>query len=292
MFRYIRQSFAVQGHSAASLAIFLSIMGETGNHLPPLTVNLEQSSQESAFSGEETLNLVSRLLDSKLDKKFSEFQRGLELNELATDSQIKKLKTEARASNSFQFKGNKLQFEFNSSLLDSINTASASLLEGNLARVNQELENAKTLLSKRNKAIRFADKSPAGWTAVEEYESDELADDSEDEKKLRSAERRALSKLRAGKQIVVLLRSAPSSLKSHFMLPGVIVLLVSLFVLSNFLSSPFEVISHFEAENHSLLINASPVNLKWVRLSSVLFLRWLLIPCQFQFNPVGRKGLS
>ena len=200
MFWYIRHSFAVQGHSTASLAIFLSIMGETGNDLPPLTVNLEQSSQESAFSGEETLNLVARLLDSRLDKKFSEFQRGLEQKELATDSQIKKLKTEAKAANSFQFKGNKLQFEFNSSLLDSINSASASLLEGNLTRVNQELENAKTLLSKRNKAIRFADKSPAGWTAVEEYESDELADDSEDEKKLRSAERRALSKLRARKQ--------------------------------------------------------------------------------------------
>ena len=71
-------------------------MGETGNHLPPLTVNLEQSSQESAFSGEETLNLVAHFLDSKLDKKFSEFQRGLELKELATDSQIK--------NNSFQFR--------------------------------------------------------------------------------------------------------------------------------------------------------------------------------------------
>ena len=77
-----------------------------------------------------------------------------------------------------------MQFEFNSSLLDSINSASASLLEGNLNRVNQDLENAKTLLNKRNKAIRFAVKSSAGWTAVEEYESDELADDSEDEKKL------------------------------------------------------------------------------------------------------------
>ena len=66
--------------------------------------------------------------------------------------------------------------------------------------VNQELENAKTLLKKRNKSIRFADKSPAGWSAVEEYESDELADDSEDEKKLMSAERRALIKLRSRKQ--------------------------------------------------------------------------------------------
>ncbi|KAJ7373013.1 hypothetical protein OS493_015485 [Desmophyllum pertusum] len=40
------------------------------------------------------------------------------------------------------------------------------------------------------------DKSPAGWAAVEEYESDDLADDSEDEKKLRAAERRALSRIK------------------------------------------------------------------------------------------------
>ena len=46
----------------------------------------------------------------------------------------------------------------------------------------------------------FADKSPTGWTAVVEYESGDLADDSEDEKGLRSAERRALSKLRSPKQ--------------------------------------------------------------------------------------------
>ena len=75
--------------------------GWNGQWSSTLTVNLEQSSQESAFTGEETLNLVDRLLDSKLDKKLSEFQRGLELKELSTDSQIKKLKTEAKASNSF-----------------------------------------------------------------------------------------------------------------------------------------------------------------------------------------------
>ena len=44
--------------------------------------------------------------------------------------------------------------------------------------------------------IRFADKSPAGWAAVEEYESDKLAENSEDEKKLRAAERRALTKIK------------------------------------------------------------------------------------------------
>ena len=57
----------------------------------------------------------------------------------------------------------------------------------------------KSLIAKRNKLFRFVDKSPANWTAVEEYESDELADDSEDEKKLCSAERRALVKIREKK---------------------------------------------------------------------------------------------
>ena len=175
-------------------------MGETGSDLPQFNLNSVDSNRESGLSGEETVNLISRLLDSKLDKKFTEFQRGLEQKDLVTTSQIEKLKTEAKAANSFQFKGNKLQFEFNSTLLDSIDSASAHLLEGNLTGVNQELENAKTLLKKRNKSIRFADTSPAGWSAVEEYESDELADDSEDEKKLRSAERRALTKLRSRKQ--------------------------------------------------------------------------------------------
>ena len=44
--------------------------------------------------------------------------------------------------------------------------------------------------------IRFADSSPAGWAAVEEYESDELAENSEDKKKLRAAGQLALTKIK------------------------------------------------------------------------------------------------
>ncbi|KAK3746434.1 hypothetical protein QZH41_002690 [Actinostola sp. cb2023] len=103
--------------------------------------------------------------DSKLDSKFEEFKRKFSQQESASQSEIKKLKLETKAVSSFKHKGNRLQYEFNVNLLGVIEQASSNLLE-----------------------------------AVEEYESDDLADDSEDEKKLRSAEKRALSKIKTKKQ--------------------------------------------------------------------------------------------
>ena len=44
---------------------------------------------------------------------------------------------------------------------------------------------------KRIKAIKIADKSDYGWATVTEYLSDELASDTEDEKRLYRSEKRA-----------------------------------------------------------------------------------------------------
>ena len=138
--------------------------------------------------------------DTKFDRTFPAFIRDLDEKEAATQSQLKKLKTETKASSSFNFKGNKVQYEFGSSLLEVIDGVVDKISRGNLSAANSELERVKSLIAKLNKLVRFSDKSPASWTAIEGYESDELADDSEDEKKLHSAERRALVTIREKKR--------------------------------------------------------------------------------------------
>ena len=82
----------IQGHLTASRYRSLGTDFSQSNIAGPVI------GQESGLSGEETVGLISRLLDSKLDKKFADFKRALEQKELSPNSQIKKFKTEAKAS--------------------------------------------------------------------------------------------------------------------------------------------------------------------------------------------------
>ena len=84
-----------------------------------------------------------------------------------------------------KFKGNRKQFELNS-LLNSILTQIEGSVE-NPSKVLKFVAEGEQVIKERQKLIKVADKNREGCLVVQEYESDDLASDSEDEKKLRKA---------------------------------------------------------------------------------------------------------
>ena len=64
-----------------------------------------------------------------------------------------------------------------------------------LQRAKEALEKGLKLLSRRQKLIKIADRLEYGWDVVEEYEEDEVAADSDDEKRLAKAEKAAEKKV-------------------------------------------------------------------------------------------------
>ena len=102
-----------------------------------------------------------------------------------------------------KYEGNQKQFELNAELdtiLGNIETE-ADRTEPNLALIKKYTQEARQLIRKRQKLIKIADKSKDGWQVVAEYESDELASGSEDEKHLKKAREAASRKRRQKDQV-------------------------------------------------------------------------------------------
>lgn len=66
--------------------------------------------------------------------------------------------------------------------------------KGTVSHVTKKIQKLVEEVDNRNKLLKLADISQAGWPTVREYLFNDLASDSEDKKQVRTAKIRALSK--------------------------------------------------------------------------------------------------
>eukprot|EP00731_Ephydatia_muelleri_P015005 Em0008g725a len=126
---------------------------------------------------------------------------------MVRESQIESARISAKGKKpayTFKKKGNEIQSAFIDKVTEQVASATARMERvmaadesgaAHLARAKEDLEEGIKLLARRQKMIKFADRSDAGWAVVEEYEDDALASNSEDERKMEKAERAAERKV-------------------------------------------------------------------------------------------------
>ena len=86
----------------------------------------------------------------------------------------------------FKFRGNQKQFVFNAELKELAGKIKDANAQRDHKKVAQLTDQTKSLLLKRQKLIKLADSSEEGWDAVSEYESQDIASEDEEDKKIRN----------------------------------------------------------------------------------------------------------
>ena len=120
---------------------------------------------------------------SQLQEKGKQFERSAKSDKEAAD---------------IKYKGNRKQFEVNLRLDNILSQIDESA--GCPADIHKLVAEANLIIKKRQKLIKIADKNRDGWLIVQEYVTDDLASDSEDEKKIRKAKAAAEKKRKEAKR--------------------------------------------------------------------------------------------
>ena len=112
-------------------------------------------------------------------------------NEDASDLQMREIKKLKHSEpHKFKRKANEDQYKFNLKLGETLDNAKTAAQKSQLEKVKSELDEGEKLLLKCQKHILLADKSKSGCLTVEEYKKHDLAENSDNEKRIFSTERR------------------------------------------------------------------------------------------------------
>ncbi|CAB3981410.1 Hypothetical predicted protein [Paramuricea clavata] len=145
------------------------------------------------------LNLTEQVFEqfkSYLDQKVSNLTTNLTAK---ADSRSKRVERQTTGQQ-LKLAGNKDQFLFNAELQNSIKESTELLQHQDVEGALVKLETAQQSLHLRQKKIKLADKSDAGWLAVKEYKAEDLASDSDDEKRIKKAQASAVRKKAKSRQ--------------------------------------------------------------------------------------------
>lgn len=104
--------------------------------------------------------------------------------------EIKKIRT-TDTRPMFKKKSNEDQYKAASKMLESLEEAKDCLASNEVHKAQEAIEEGIKFAKERQKLILLADQSKFGWNTVKEYKQHDLAEDSEDEKKIYKAEARA-----------------------------------------------------------------------------------------------------
>ena len=137
-------------------------------------------------------------LDGLISSKFASFEDKISTSQQdISANQLAKIQNTILANDNYTFKRKSCedQYKFNSKVTTTLRDAQSNM-EGarNMGQAVKDVAEGISLINHRQKLIRMADASETGWKLVKEYETNPLASDSDDEKKMMRAEARAAKK--------------------------------------------------------------------------------------------------
>ncbi|CAG2253627.1 unnamed protein product [Mytilus edulis] len=154
-----------------------------------------------ASSQQDMLNNMSAMMDSRLNRLQSNIQQS---QFDISNAQINKIEESVSDNYKFQRKGNENQFRHSVKVISKLTEARSlsytpDVSLSKVAATKDKISEGIDLVQERQKLIKLADSSELGWRVVQEYVTNPIADDSEDEKRMNRAQSRAERKSKAEK---------------------------------------------------------------------------------------------